>query len=680
MSDSTISTSPPRCEPVIGNTVAKNTSQENVTAPPSPAHQRLPLPPPILPPPQSQLSAQAPPPISPPPIESIPPPTQNTPPSIPPPHPLSDDGAAQVLPPPLPPQVETPVLPPQPPKCADDDIKPPPPPAQPQITPPDDIKPPPILPPPASGGNGDGIQPPPIPREPSLQDKKIHFDELLETERTYVVQLEKLIVNFQKEFKDRPEYNVTSDQQLQLFSNLGQIFELHKIKVLPPLENVEQNWSEETLIGKVFCDLMNRFNCYVLYLTNHDRAVKLYKELKAKNKAFKKYMEAIEFSKMLDGLSFESLLIVPVQRLPRYSLLLKDILKATPEGHPDRTYIQKAMKGIGDIIQEINDKKKYEENKVKLRQLEPLLDMPKGALEKDRENRLLIKESDVMLQNKAFHLFGFDDEILFARPSGSKFHVKATYHLKDASFEVDDLTVLLNSASEKILPQYHNIVFPTALERDLFMKYITDAKDELNRNEERLARERNNTQTKDKNPMQSLAAFHITTVSRLHSLTIEKFKKVNEYQQLTQADITTLNQVAFYVSDVAQFIEQFNKALRPFVNTSSPAEIAACFKAYFTDFMRVFSQYTSSFAKLKQKFNAPTPTLSTFLSAFDTSNGMPMVDILEIPTSVVSKDYTYLTEIVESLEGKAPQEELNLILEVLPSFQILKGEIEKIKD
>lgn len=41
------------------------------------------------------------------------------------------------------------------------------------------------------------------------------------------------------------------------------------------------------------------------------------------------------FSEKLRGMQLTDFLIKPIQRLPKYLLLLRDILKHTPQEHPD---------------------------------------------------------------------------------------------------------------------------------------------------------------------------------------------------------------------------------------------------------------------------------------------------------------------------------------------------------
>ena len=47
-------------------------------------------------------------------------------------------------------------------------------------------------------------------------------------------------------------------------------------------------------------------------------------------------------------------LITPVQRIPRYNLLLRDLIKQTKTDHPDYNSIQEALKHIGTVADDIN--------------------------------------------------------------------------------------------------------------------------------------------------------------------------------------------------------------------------------------------------------------------------------------------------------------------------------------
>ena len=55
------------------------------------------------------------------------------------------------------------------------------------------------------------------------------------------------------------------------------------------------------------------------------------------------------------------LLITPIQRLPRYSLLLREFKKHTAPDHPDYEKIAKSLKRIESLNTKINEKKRNHE-------------------------------------------------------------------------------------------------------------------------------------------------------------------------------------------------------------------------------------------------------------------------------------------------------------------------------
>jgi hypothetical protein len=49
-------------------------------------------------------------------------------------------------------------------------------------------------------------------------------------------------------------------------------------------------------------------------------------------------------------------LIQPVQRIPRYNLLLQQVIKYTPHDHPDRKDLQKALEATQTAASFINER------------------------------------------------------------------------------------------------------------------------------------------------------------------------------------------------------------------------------------------------------------------------------------------------------------------------------------
>lgn len=57
-------------------------------------------------------------------------------------------------------------------------------------------------------------------------------------------------------------------------------------------------------------------------------------------------MNDIKRSNVLRGMNLEDFLVKPVQRLPKYVLLLKDLLKHTDQDHPDCLNIKNSLEGF----------------------------------------------------------------------------------------------------------------------------------------------------------------------------------------------------------------------------------------------------------------------------------------------------------------------------------------------
>lgn len=72
-------------------------------------------------------------------------------------------------------------------------------------------------------------------------------------------------------------------------------------------------------------------------------------------------LQKLEYSEKLNKLGLLSFLILPVQRIPRYVLLLSDLLKNTVPQHPDYENIKAALQQIKELADYINIRKQDSE-------------------------------------------------------------------------------------------------------------------------------------------------------------------------------------------------------------------------------------------------------------------------------------------------------------------------------
>ncbi len=66
--------------------------------------------------------------------------------------------------------------------------------------------------------------------------------------------------------------------------------------------------------------------------------------LRNKNETFKKFCETQLLNPTIGHFTLISLLIMPVQRIPRYVLLLENVLHKMSSDHPDYSSLQSALK------------------------------------------------------------------------------------------------------------------------------------------------------------------------------------------------------------------------------------------------------------------------------------------------------------------------------------------------
>ena len=186
------------------------------------------------------------------------------------------------------------------------------------------------------------IEPLPPPFQPK-NHREFLVVEILSTERTYVTNLkclvETMLIPLRKQHEPgSSERPVISMENIQiLFSNVREILSVNQA-LLSELEsriNAEA-WNDTTCIGDAIRRLIPFLKMYRNYTANYEKAqIRLF-ELEARNPQFVLYKRKWEQEvPKLDMIPLLSYLILPVQRIPRYNLLLRDLLKQTDENHPD---------------------------------------------------------------------------------------------------------------------------------------------------------------------------------------------------------------------------------------------------------------------------------------------------------------------------------------------------------
>ena len=181
--------------------------------------------------------------------------------------------------------------------------------------------------------------------------------EVISSERSYLRHLEiiqEYFANPLEELKILPHKDFVT-----IFGDIPCILQVNK-ELLNCLETANDR------IGPVFLQLAPYLKFYSTYASDFEQAAQLVEKWINKSKSFKTFVLSQE-SRPEVQLKLNSLLITPIQRVPRYKMLLEDVIKKTPEHHPDKDVLKQALQQIGDVAQHIEERlKEYEMAKTML--------------------------------------------------------------------------------------------------------------------------------------------------------------------------------------------------------------------------------------------------------------------------------------------------------------------------
>lgn len=114
-------------------------------------------------------------------------------------------------------------------------------------------------------------------------------------------------------------------------------------------------------------------------------------------------------------------LIMPIQRIPRYNLLLLDIKKHTWEEHGDYQNLVKACEGMEEVAQYLNSKKKESDNIGNMMKYGKMIVDGPTIIEPGRE---FVMEVNAKIKGKGVVCILFSDILLFAQKSKKKLKYK----------------------------------------------------------------------------------------------------------------------------------------------------------------------------------------------------------------------------------------------------------------
>jgi hypothetical protein len=205
----------------------------------------------------------------------------------------------------------------------------------------------------------------------SAANRLAAVNELIDSERRYVAFLSKMLTSFREPMAQLRDANsnalvVPAESMKKIFINTDVIVGVSR-SMLHELEERQKAFDNETtLVADVFLAIQPFLKAsYSEYANKVDLAF----ELLEQHKASERFLDWLGATERMVGTSLRDLMINPVQRLPRYVMLLEQVCKFTPNDHPDCAPLQRAAALMRETTQSVNERRAEYESLSRVRAL-----------------------------------------------------------------------------------------------------------------------------------------------------------------------------------------------------------------------------------------------------------------------------------------------------------------------
>ena len=241
------------------------------------------------------------------------------------------------------------------------------------------------------------------------------INEIIFTEKKYLDDLSNILEVWRPKLQDK----LNKDENDLLFKNIDPIYQCQNT-FYESIKDCGTKYS--STIASQFISFAPFFNISQTYISSYPQIQKLMSKLKQKG-SIKKILTTTQMD--LGGKDIMSYLITPIQRMPRYILFMRDLVKATPKNHPDFPLMEFAY----NTIDEVTKKMDVASNAAKTQQM--LLDLQTDIKDQyvfmDKQRNLIIelpvdvkdKGADFENSGKSGRILLFNDIILIVK-QGSK--------------------------------------------------------------------------------------------------------------------------------------------------------------------------------------------------------------------------------------------------------------------
>lgn len=308
-------------------------------------------------------------------------------------------------------------------------------------------------------------------------------NEFLTTEQSYLKSLTLMNEVYRLpmiEAAKKGELTIDEDKIHEVFSkNFTDILKVNFV-LLQGLHERLSKWHPQQVLGDLLLDMMPFLKMYTLYTGGWEKATALLEELESKESFTSFVSQCMQSYDNVQDL--RAYLIMPIQRIPRYRLLLEDLSKNTSQDHPDYEGVMKALDKVLFIAKEVDQAILEHKNRARLLQIQKKFIENVKIIE---AGRFLIKEGELTKicrkDNKKFAFWLFSDLLLYAKEMpGNRYTRNRSFPLMSVSVSdiKDDSTKKLANAFQIASSKKSFIVYTnTPEEKQSWLSEITKCLD-----------------------------------------------------------------------------------------------------------------------------------------------------------------------------------------------------------
>ncbi|XP_053192529.1 intersectin-2a [Scomber japonicus] len=201
---------------------------------------------------------------------------------------------------------------------------------------------------------------------PQERKRQGYIHELIQTEETYVDDLELVLEVFHKPMSESGR--LTEAEMNMIFVNWRELI-MCNTKLLKALRVRKKTGGENMpvqLIGDLLASELAHMQPYIRFCSCQLNAAALLQSKTNNLPDFKDFLKKIATNYRCKGMPLSSFLLKPMQRITRYPLLIKNILEHTPDSHADHSPLRESLERAEELCSQVNEGVREKENSDRL--------------------------------------------------------------------------------------------------------------------------------------------------------------------------------------------------------------------------------------------------------------------------------------------------------------------------